>query len=195
MYFIGIDLHKKMITVCVMDQDRKVLARKTLPCEQPDQIVAFFRQFQPFKVVVEVTANYFWLVDRLEHLADRVVLANPKKLRVIAESTEKTDRLDAQIQAEFLARDMIPEAHMPTPRQRQHRILVRHRQYLRSRMTHVRCKIRHILADHNGDRKNLFAPTGGGRAYIKEVPLSDAERFVIRQLWSEYEDLLAQLLA
>ena len=27
------------------------------------------------------------------------------------------------------------------------------------------------------------------------MPLSDAERFVIRQLWSEYEDLQAQLLA
>src|SRR6516165_9858254 len=195
MNFIGVDLHKKLITVCVMDQDRKVLARKTLYCDQPDQIVAFFRQFQPFKVVLEATANDLWLVDRLEPLAQRVVLANPKKLRVIAESTKKTDRLDAQILAEFLARDMIPEAYMPTPRQRQHRILVRHRQYLRSRMTSVRCKIRHLLADHKADRKDLFASTGGGKAYIKEVPLSDAERFVIRQLWSEYEDLQAQLLA
>ena len=195
MNFIGVDLHKKIITVCVMDQNRAVLARKTLSCDQPDQIVTFFRQFRPFKVVIEATANYLWLVDLLDPLAERVVLANPKKLRVIAESTKKTDRLDAQILAEFLARDMIPEAHMPTPRQRQHRILVRYRQYLRGRMTCVRCKIRHILADHNADRKNLFAPTGGGKAYIKEVALSDAERFVIRQLWSEYDDLHAQLLA
>jgi transposase len=43
--------------------------------------------------------------------------------------------------------------------------------------------------------KNLFSPTGGGKAYLKEVPLSDAERFVIKQLWSQYEDLQAQLLA
>ena len=61
MNFIGVDLHKKIITVCVMDQNRTVLARKTLYCDQPDQIVAFFRQFQPFKVVVEATANYHWL--------------------------------------------------------------------------------------------------------------------------------------
>ena len=194
MNFIGVDLHKKIITVCVMDQDRKVLARKTLYCDQPDQIVAFFRQFQPFKVVVEATASYLWLVDCLEPLAERVVLANPKKLRVIAESTKKTDRLDAQILAEFLARDMIPEAYMPTPRQRQHRILVRHRQYLRGRMTSVRCKIRHILADHNADRKDLFS-AGCGKAYFKEVPLSDAERFVIKQLWSQWEDHQAQLRA
>ncbi len=194
MNYIGVDLHKKIITVCVMDQNRTVLARKTLYCNQPDQIVEFFRKFQPFKVVVEATANYHWLVDRLEPLAEKVVLANPKKLRVIAESTKKTDRLDAQILAEFLARDMIPEAYMPTPRQRQHRILVRHRQYLRECLTSVRCKIRHILADHNADRKDLFS-TQCGKAYLKQVPLSDAERFVIRQLWSEFEDSQAQLLA
>ncbi len=194
MNYIGVDLHKKIITVCVMDQNRTVLARKTLYCNQPDQIVEFFRKFQPFKVVVEATANYHWLVDRLEPLVEKVVLANPKKLRVIAESTKKTDRLDAQILAEFLARDMIPEAYMPTPRQRQHRILVRHRQYLRECLTSVRCKIRHILADHNADRKDLFS-TQCGKAYLKQVPLSDAERFVIRQLWSEFEDSQAQLLA
>jgi transposase len=194
MNFLGVDLHKKIITVCVMDQDRKVLARKTLSCDQPDPILAFFRQFQPFKVVVEATANYLWLVDLLEPLAQRVVLANPTKLRVIAESTKKTDRLDAQVLAEFLARDMIPEAYRPTSRQRQHRTLVRHRQYLRSCITAVKCKIRHLLADHNADRKDLFS-AGCGQAYFKDLPLSDAERFVIKQLWSEYEDYQARLLA
>jgi transposase len=194
MNYIGVDLHKKIITVCVMDQDRKVLARKTLYCDQPDQIVAFFRQFQPFKVVVEATANYLWLVDRLESLAERVVLANPKKLRVIAESTKKTDRLDAQTLAEFLARDMIPEAYMPTPRQRQHRVLVRHRQYLRGLITAVKCKIRHLLADHNADRKDLFS-AGCGKAYFKDLHLSDAARFVLHQLWSAYQDYQARMVA
>jgi transposase len=194
MNYIGVDLHKKIITVCVLDQDRKVLARKTLYCDQPDQIVAFFRQFQPFKVVVEATANYPWLVELLDPLAQRVVLANPKKLRIIAESTKKTDRLDAQVLAEFLARDMIPEAYRPTPRQRQHRVLVRHRQYLRGCMTSVRCKIRHLLADHNADRKDLFS-TRCGKAYFKDLPLSDAERFVLKQLWSQWEDYQAQLRA
>ena len=194
MNFIGADLHKKMITVCVLNENRTVLARKTLPCNQPDQIVEFCRQFRPFKVVVEATASYLWFVDLVEPLAEKVVLANPKKLRVIAESTKKTDRLDAQILAEFLARDMIPEASMPTPRQRQHRALVRHRQYLRGRMTSVRCKIRHILSDSNADRKDLFSAQCG-TAYLKEVALSDADRFVIKQLWAEFEDHQARLLA
>jgi transposase len=194
MNFIGADLHKKSITLCVMDEKLKILARKTVPCDQPDQILEFFRQFRPFKVVVEATASYLWFVELLEPLAEGIVLANPKKLRVIAESTKKTDRLDAQVLAEFLARDMIPRAYMPTPRQRRHRALVRHRQYLRGRMTSVRCKIRHILADYNADRKDLFSARCG-KSYFKQVPLSDADSFVIKQLWSEWEDHQARLLA
>ena len=168
MNFIGADLHKKSITLCVMDEKLKVLARKTVSCDQPDQIVEFFRQFRPFKVVVEATASYLWFVELLEPLAEEIVLANPKKLRVIAESTKKTDRLDAQVLAEFLARDQIPRAYMPTPRQRQHRALVRHRQYLRGRMTSVRCKIHHVLADYNADRKDLFSARCG-KGYFKQV--------------------------
>ena len=62
MNFIGVDLHKKSITVCVMDEKRKVLARKTLACTQTGEIVEFCRQFRPFKVVVEATASYLWFV-------------------------------------------------------------------------------------------------------------------------------------
>ncbi len=55
---------------------------------------------------MEATASYEWFVRLIEPVAQRVVLAHPKKLRVIAESTRKSDRLDAQILAEFLALDM-----------------------------------------------------------------------------------------
>src|SRR5208337_1264838 len=80
MNFIGVDLHKKSITICVMDEKRKILARKTLPCTQTNEIVEFFRQFRPFKVVVEATASYVWFVELVEPLAEKIVLANPKKL-------------------------------------------------------------------------------------------------------------------
>jgi len=194
MNFIGVDLHKKSITICVMDEKRKILARKTLPCTQTNEIVEFFRQFRPFKVVVEATASYVWFVELVEPLAEKIVLANPKKLRVIAESTKKTDNLDAQVLTEFLVLDMIPESYQATPRLRQHRALVRHRQYLQGRITSVRSKIRHILSNYNADRKDLFS-SNCGLAYLKEVRLNDVDRFVIKQLWAEWQDHLAQRLA
>src|SRR5437660_6164646 len=123
MNYVGIDLHKNTIVLCVMNQDLKVLTRRTLACCEPEAIREFFAGLGPFRAVVEATASYEWLVALIEPLADRVVLAHPGKLRVIAESAKKTDRLDAAVLAEFLARDMIPAAFRPTPRQRQHRAL------------------------------------------------------------------------
>jgi transposase len=127
----------------------------------------------------------------VEPLADRVVLAHPGKMRVIAESTRKTDKLDARVLAEFLAMDMVPEAYRPTPRQREHRILVRHRQHLRNRMTSIQNRLRRIFSNYNADRADLF--TVAGRKACGEVSVSGADRFVIDQLWRELELFRGQL--
>jgi transposase len=192
--YVGIDLHKKTIVLCVMNQDRKVTHRRTFACGQAEAIVAFFRELGDFQAVVEATASYEWLVALIEPLAQKVVLANPKKLRVIAESTKKTDKLDAQVLAEFLARGMIPEAHRPTPRQREHRTLVRHRQYLRQCATALKNKIRRVLGDYNADRKDLFTIEGWRKA-LTGVKLSDSDRFVVDQLHADWKFLEGQILA
>src|SRR5262245_44437382 len=157
MFYVGIDLHKKTITLCIVNQQRQVLVRKTFLCCQPVKSGEFFAALGPFQAVVEATASYEWLWQLLEPLAERLVLAHPKKLRVIAESTRKSDKLDAQVLAEFLALDMIPEAYRPTPRQRQHRSLVRQREFLRRSTTAVKNKMRRLLSDYNADRAELFS--------------------------------------
>ena len=43
------------------------------------------------------------MLELVDAQADRIVLVHPRKMRIIAESRRKTDRLDAQILAEFLA--------------------------------------------------------------------------------------------
>ncbi len=193
MLYVGIDLHKKTIACCVVDQRRTVVQRKTLLCAEPNQIVSFFRHWQPFQAVVEATASYEWLWRLLEPLADRLVLAHPKKLRIIAESRRKSDAIDAQVLAEFLARDEVPESYRPTPRQRQHRVLVRHRCYVRRRAASTKVKIRRVLADYNADRPDLFRAEG--LKYLAEVKLAPADRFVIDQLCSQGEHYLKQLSA
>lgn len=188
MNFVGIDLHKHSISVCVMVQagnKRRVVARRRFACANVSEIETFFTQLGPFQAVVEATASYEWFVALLEPLADRVVLAHPKKLRVIAESTKKSDKLDAQVLAEFLMLGMIPEAWRPTPRVRAHRALVRHRYYLLQRTTAVKIKLRRILSDYNADTPKLF--TQHGRQYLKELTLSDTDRFRVRQLLQELE--------
>lgn len=191
MFFVGIDLHKKSITVCVVNQERAIVQRRTLACVESDAIRQFFAALGPFQAVVEATASYEWLWQLLEPLADRLVLAHPKKLRIIAESTRKSDQLDAQVLAQFLAMDMIPESYRPTPRQRQHRRLVRQRCFLRRRASAARVKIRQILADYNADRHDLF--TAEGQKYLAEVKVLPADRFVLKQLTAAWEHHLKQL--
>jgi transposase len=193
MKYVGIDLHKKTISLWVVNQEREKLDYKVLACAQPQVIVEYFRKLGEFQAVVEATASYEWLVHLLEPLSQRVVLAHPKKLRVIAESTRKSDRVDARMLAEFLAMDMIPQAYRPTPRQREHRVLVRHRCYLQRRSTSIRNKIRRILSDYNADRKDLF--TQDGLAHVQEVKLSASDRYVVEQLLKELEFQHAQMKA
>ncbi|MCD4828248.1 MAG: IS110 family transposase [Candidatus Cloacimonetes bacterium] len=191
MNFVGIDLHKKTISLCIVDQERKVLDRKGFYCDDPERIVAFFEEIGPFKAVVEATASYEWLVGLIEPLAERVLLAHPKKMRIIAESTRKSDKLDAQVLAEFLALDMIPQAYRPSKRQRAHRILVRQRSYTSRRLTSVRNKVRRILSNYNADRQNLF--TEAGLVYLSQTTVLDADRFVLDQLVVEFRLYTQQL--
>jgi len=191
--FAGIDLHKKSITICVMNQEREVLVNRRFLCAESHRIVEFFRELGSFQAVVEATGSYEWLFRLLAPLADRLVLAHPQKLRIIAESTRKSDKLDARILAEFLALDMIPESYRPTPRERKHRRLVRHRAYLMKRTKRVRSKIRAILAEYNADRKDLF--TIAGLKYLSEVKVSPEDRFVLDQLLAEWKRDVEQVEA
>jgi hypothetical protein len=74
-------------------------------------------------------------------------LAHFKKLRVIAASKNKSDKLNAQALAESLVLDMIPEAYRPRLRQRQHRALVRQRCFVQRNLTRGRNRIRRLLSD------------------------------------------------
>jgi transposase len=186
MKFIGVDLHKKTISLCgmvVVDGKRKVAFRKRFNCRDTASIRAFFERQELFQVVVEATSNYEWFLLLIEDLADRWVLAHPKKLRVIAESTHKSDRIDAQILAEFLALDMIPEAYRPSERIRQYRVLVRHRRWLQNRITSLKCKVRHKAAHYNADIPSLFSERG--LHHLAGIAMSDADRFQADQLLNQ----------
>jgi transposase len=194
MKFVGVDLHKQSISVCVMVEDghkRKVEQRHSLRCADVEGIRRVFEQLGTFQVVVEATSSYEWFLLLVEDLADRCVLAHPKKLRVIAESKRKSDKIDAQVLAEFLLLDMIPEAYRPTPRVRQHRVLVRHRHAVQRQITSVKCKLRHKAAFYNADIAALF--TIRGLKHLAQIAMSAADRFECQALQDQLQFLQQQL--
>ncbi|MDC0937003.1 IS110 family transposase [Pirellulales bacterium] len=188
MRYVGVDLHKKTISLCVIELEgrtRKIIERRRFRCDNEESMADYFIGLGDYQVVVEATASYEWFVQMVEKTADRVVLAHPGHLRVIAQSKRKTDKLDAQTLAEFLALDQIPESWRPTPRVREHRTLVRHRSYMQKRITSVKNKLRRVLANYNADQSNLF--TAKGRKYLASITLSGADRFTVNQLCEELD--------
>ena len=189
MRFIGADLHKKSITFCVLEftaaGEISVVQRHRIPCCDVDRIRAFIASHCPARLVVEATIGYDWFALLAEKLVDRVVVANTSKLRVIAESTRKTDKIDAYVLAEFLARGMVPEIWRPTPRVRQHRALVRHRHGVQRSITSTKNRMRAILARYNADRANLFSKLGWQAA--QKVDLLEEDRWLLEDLKQELE--------
>ena len=173
MLYVGVDLHKHSISLCIVElagRERKIIQRRRFRCEQEEEMAEYFAKLDEYQLVVEATASYEWFVQLVEPTADRVVLAHPGHLRVIAQSKRKTDKRDAQTLAEFLALDQIPEAWRPTPRVRQHRTLVRYRHSVQGRITSCKNKLRRVLSHYNADTKNLFSKSG--RKYLATIELS-----------------------
>lgn len=194
MKFVGADLHKKSISFCVVEvveRTCRVVERRRLGCHQVAAIARFLRSLGRFQITVEATIGYDWFAALAEHYAQRVVIAHPGKLRIIADSTRKTDRIDAQVLAEFLAHDMIPEAWRATPRVRQHRSLVRRRQKIQSRITSIKNTIRGILTRYNADRRDLF--TRLGRLAVLKLPFFDEEKWLLEDLWEDLEQTQQRL--
>jgi transposase len=183
MKYVGVDLHKHVIVlrVAVLEGNSpRIVGRAKFDCRDTAAIRQFFERLGRFQVVVEATAAYEWFFRLIEDLADRLVLAHPKKLRVIAESTRKSDKIDAEVLAMFLARDMIPEAYRPSPRVREHRVLVRYRCWVQRRITSIKARIRNTLAQYNADVPDLFSARG--LAYQEELALSAADRFAVTSM-------------
>jgi len=194
MRYVGVDLHKQTISLCVVElagRERKVVQRKRFRCRDEEALLAYFAGLGSYEAVVEATASYEWFVQLIEPTAARIVLAHPGKLRVIAESKNKTDKLDAQTLAEFLALDQVPESWRPTPRVREHRALVRLRSYVQGRITSAKNKLRWIVANYNADRTDLFTRTG--RAYLEKIDLSAADRFAADLLCEELDQHATRL--
>ena len=186
MRFIGIDLHKRSMTVCVIDRVTGETFLKTLPTSQPDDIRAFFQGLVKFQAVMEATATYEWLWELLEPLAERIVLAHPKKVKVISESMRKSDKRDAYFLAWLLSQDAVPEAHRPTPRQRAYQQLVRHRVFLVRERTKVLVKVKNYFAARNINHGGLFRAVDPRKLATKLPP---AECLCVQALVELHEKL------
>jgi len=171
MPYIGIDLHKHYTHFAVLNQNGDVVKRARIP-SQREAVIKFFSELEGPKVAaLEATRNWYWFYDLVEGMVDSLKLVAPHKMRVIAESTVKTDKIDARVIAELLRVNYLPTCYVPSPAVRQLRELLRHRASLVDMRTKVKNRI-HSLVDKLGVRHpfdNLF--TGRGLKFLQSLQL------------------------
>ena len=92
---IGIDLGDKKSHICVLSGDGEVLER----AEVPTTMVAMRRRFgkcEPLRIAIEAGGQSCWISELLKELGHDVIVANPRKLRMIYENDSKSDAVDAE---------------------------------------------------------------------------------------------------
>jgi transposase len=144
MLYVGLDLHTKQITACVLNSDGKIHDRWQV--RQLDQLFDRLARFeQPFEVVYEASSGYGYVFEQLSKLAARVLVAHPGLLKMIFRSKRKNDRNDAMKLAKLLYLDEVPTVHVPSADVRAWRELIVFRHRLIEKRSRAKNGLRGLL--------------------------------------------------
>lgn len=197
MLYLGIDQHRKQLTVCVRDEVGQIVLRRQVSTRW-DAVRAFLRDLQEraasdggYVAVVEVCGFNDWLLALLPESGCReVVVVQPEK-----RSRHKTDRRDAATLSEtlwvnrqrLLAGQRVQglrRVQMPGPVDQENRRLTVMRQNSGRELTRTINRIKGILRRHNLEQE---CPTKGldtkrAREWLEKLSLGAVERLELDQL-------------
>ncbi len=147
---IGLDVHKRMITYCILDRRGREIACGEFAA-RPDALDRFLKEHvgrRKTHITFESSGYSLWVYDRLVELygAERVHVAQAKKIRAIANSQEKNDANDAFWLAYLTYEGRLPESYVPPKIYRELRIATRERSQLVCRRTTIYQRLRAHLA-------------------------------------------------
>lgn len=172
---VGIDLHKRVSQVAMLDRETGEVSQHRLDNQDME---AWEELFGPLRgqaeVAFEATGNWMWLADVLEELGCEVHLAHPQGVRLIAESRNKNDKVDAEVLMKLLGGGLLPESYLAPLEVRHQRQLLRLRTGLVRMRTEVKNRLHALLAQHNlvCPHSDLFGKAG--LEYLRQVELPEA---------------------
>jgi transposase len=111
--YIALDIHKHYSVVAGVNFEGQVILEPAR-IEHADLEAWLEKHIQATDyVVIESTTNVWHIYDLLEPLAEKVLVANPIKVKQIAQVRVKTDIRDTLVLARMLAANMIPAIWVP----------------------------------------------------------------------------------
>lgn len=181
MLYAGVDAHRTVTHVTIVDEAGKILARKRVATTPEGLRTVFANRHEPIKAVVEATYNWGPVYDWLAEIADDVLLAHPAKVRAIADARIKSDTIDSQTLAHLLRADLIPEAYAPSKEVRAVKRVLRQRLFFVRVQTMVKNRIRALLTQHAlalPDVTDLYG--NAGLAWLHQVILPEPDGQLLR---------------
>src|SRR5664279_485449 len=92
---VGLDVSDNYTSVCILDNQGEIVEEGRVRTTRVG-MEQRFAGATPSRVVLEVGTHSPWLSRLLGDLGHEVVVANPGRVRLIADSVRKTDRSDAE---------------------------------------------------------------------------------------------------
>ena len=194
MRIIGMDIHRVFAEVVAL-RDGK-LTRLGRVDMRRDRLEAFARSTltRDDHVVVEATGNAAAVVEVLGPHVGRVVVANPKQVRLIADAKVKTDRIDATVLARLCASGFLPEVWIPDERTAAMRRQATRRTQLVRQRTRLKNVVQSILHAHlvpPCPHQDLFGRSG--RDWLAGQWLPEDEREAVERHVRELDRLGEEL--
>lgn len=188
MVYAGIDLHKRYLTLCVLDSNGNVLREHRRL--GTDALFAVLTEFDPpVSVAVEATLHWAWLHDQLVTRGYHVEAAHPAHVKLITRAHCKTDPIDAHKLADLLRTNLLPSIWVPDPQTRANRKLLRGHTFLVKTRTRYKNRVHAHLADLNlvSPKTDLFGKSG--RIWLATLDLPDETRFQVDLLLEMIDEL------
>ena len=184
MYIVGLDVHAKRSSMCILDENGKLVKHLEVKGAWARMLQVVDEQVpRPFAICFEASCGYGYLHDQLAKRAERVTVAHPGQLRLIFRSKKKNDRVDADKLAKLLLLKEVPAVHVPGMDVRAWRGLINYRRKLVGRRAAVKTQVRALLRGLG----IAVAVKGGlwtkkGMAWVTELALESAADRVRRDV-------------
>ena len=161
MKYIGLDVHKKQSTICILDNNGKRQLTKTVRGPWSKVLLELQTIRRPFSICYKASTGYGYLYEQLKGMARHVAVAHPGHLRLIFRSKKKNDRVDAEKLAKLLFLGEAPLVHVPKEEVRSWRSMIEYRHRMVGERTRVKNAIRALCRSHGIETpKYLWAKKG-----------------------------------
>jgi len=172
---VGVDLHKGQFTVYWRSEDGlngKWKRYQTTESGYAQFLQALQRAAEAgyeSQVAVETTGNTRYFKRRVEEAGVKVRVINTLKFKVVNESVKKTDRHDAATIAEFLEKDMLPEARLCSPASEELRRVLKTRKVLVQTIVTIKNQLHGLLMSYGIEVSKGSLQSKRGRQAAKNV--------------------------